>query len=483
MSRGVLFNKLIPERLRNTIKLRINFIFASLVLSLIVFIQICIFVFLDGYYYGGVAKLLKERASITAEFLNKYEEYSDIDKKSNFLFNTFLGEFDKKFLIQTLDKNGIVVMDSLKSTNLQKIEAEDVTMAFENKMVTVITKDELTGIRIMSVSKPLIRYSAIDGLVRYSVSLEKIDSVVARYYTMSVIVSIILIILMFRIIDSLSATIVFPIERLTEVARNMANGNMSVRAKKMIDDEIGELSDTLNFMASEIERNDQVKKDFVSSISHELRTPLTSIKGWGEILLVSEAKPNTSLETGLKIITSEADRLKDMVEELLDFAKLQDHKMKIIKRKISIRNILRSVYNQMKPRTEGIDFTVSYEGEDITIEADPNRIRQVLINLIMNSIKFAKENPRIAINLKSNENDVEISIEDNGIGISKENLKKVKEKFYKEDINSSGSGIGLAVVDEIVKAHNGNWFIESDKNEGTKIIISLPINSDTSDKE
>lgn len=477
-SGNVLFNKLLPEKFKNTIKLRINFSFASLVISLIVFIQIGIFVFLDGYYYGGVAKLLKERVSITAEFLNKYEEYSDIDRKSNFLFNTFLGEFDRKFLIQTLDKNGIVVMDSLKSTNLQKIEAEDVTMAFENKMVTVITKDEATGIRIMSVSKPLIRYSAIDGLVRYSVSLENIDNVITRYYTISIIVSIILIILMFRIIDSLSATIVFPIERLTEVARNMANGNMSVRANKIIDDEIGELSDTLNFMASEIERNDQVKKDFVSSISHELRTPLTSIKGWGEILLVSEAKPNTSLETGLKIITSEADRLKDMVEELLDFAKLQDHKMKIIKRKISIRNILRSVYNQMKPRTEGIDFTVSYEGEDITIEADPNRIRQVLINLIMNSIKFAKENPRIAINLKSNENDVEICIEDNGIGISKENIKKVKEKFYKEDINSSGSGIGLALVDEIVKAHNGNWVIESDKNEGTKITVSLPIESE-----
>ena len=195
--KGILFNKLLPSRFKNSIKLRINFSFATVIIALIVFIQIGNFVFLDRYYYGGVEKLLKERVSITAEFLNKYEEHTDIYGKSNFLFNTFLGEFDKKFLVQTLDKNGIVVMDSFKSTNAQKIDTEDVSRAFENKMVLVTTKDEITGIRIMSVSKPLIRYSAIDGLVRYSVSLEKIDKIIYQYYAISMFVSIILIAIMF----------------------------------------------------------------------------------------------------------------------------------------------------------------------------------------------------------------------------------------------------------------------------------------------
>lgn len=466
------------NKFTNSIKTRMNFTFASVFIALILFVQMFIFVFLDNYYYNGVEKLLKERASITAEFLNKYEEHSDIDRKSNFLFNTFLGEFDKKFLVQTINKNKIMVMDSLKNTNAKRIDTLDVEMALQNKMTSSINKDSSTNMRIMSVSKPLIRYSSIDGVVRYSVSLEKIDKIVRQYYIITSIISMLLIIFILKLIRVLSGTILLPIEKLNEVARSMASGNMDIRAIKVFDDEIGELSDTLNFMAEEIEKNDKTKKDFVSSISHELRTPLTSIKGWGEILLVSEAKPNTSLETGLKIITSEADRLKDMVEELLDFAKLENYKMKIIKQKISLKNILRSVYNQMKPRTENIDFTVSYEGEDVLIDGDPRRLRQVFINLIINSIKFSKENPKIELNMRTTNENIEISIEDNGIGISEENIKKVTEKFFKEDINSSGSGIGLALVDEIIKAHNGSLLIESNKSQGTKIKITLPIESE-----
>lgn len=461
-------------KFRNSIRNRIIFSFASILSIIIIIGEIFLVIFLNNYYYGGVEQLLKERVSIASEFLNKYGEYSDIDGKSNFLFNTFLGESDKKFLVQTLDKEGFVVMDSFAVTTSQKIESEDVKSALQNRMEIAINVDPNTKERTMSASRPLKRYSSIDGAVRYTVSLSKIDDAVQQYYATSISISVLLIFLLIMISALLSQSIVFPIQKLIVVAREMANGNMSVRARAMYDDEIGELSNTLNYMAEEIEKNNQLKKDFISSISHELRTPLTSIKGWGETLLDGEVEEGSSLEIGLKIISSEADRLRDMVEELLDFSRLESHKMKVYRTALSPKKIVASVYNQMLPRAIGIDFRLEYKGLDTIILGDANRLRQVLINLITNSIKFSPNDPQILLSLEGFRDKVIFSIKDNGIGICKENINRVREKFFKENLNSSGSGIGLALVDEIVKLHDGKMTIFSEEGAGTEIMIEFP---------
>lgn len=471
------------SRFRNSIRNRIIFSFASILSVIIIVGEIFLVIFLNNYYYGGVEQLLKERVSIASEFLNKYGEYSDIDGKSNFLFNTFLGESDKKFLVQTLDKEAVVVMDSFGVTKAQKIESEDVRSALENEMNISINVDPNTKERTMSASRPLKRYSTIDGAVRYTVSLSRIDEAVQQYYATSIAISLLLIFLLIMISALLSRSIVFPIERLIIVAREMANGNMYVRAKPVYDDEIGELSNTLNYMAEEIEKSNQLKKDFISSISHELRTPLTSIKGWGETLLDGEVEPGSSLEIGLKIIAGEADRLRDMVEELLDFSRLESHRMKVYKTTLSLKKVAVSVFNQMLPRAIGIDFRAEYKGEDTMIFGDANRLRQVLINLITNSIKFSPNDPKIILTLEGFSDHVVLSVKDNGIGICKENLHRVREKFFKENLNSSGSGIGLALVDEIVKLHDGKMTILSEEGSGTEIIIEFPSASSSSDKD
>lgn len=469
----------IKNYFRNSIRSRIIFSFASILSLIIIMGEVFLIVFLNNYYYGGVEQLLKERVSIASEFLNKYGEYSDIEGKSNFLFNTFLGESDKKFLVQTLDKEGFVVMDSFGITTAQKIESADVLAALSNQMSASVNLDEITNERTMSVARPLKRYSTIDGVVRYTVSLTKIDQAVRQYYATSFTISFLLIFLLVFISALLSQSIVFPIQKLILVARTMAQGNMDVRAESVYDDEIGELSNTLNYMAEEIRKSDQLKKDFISSISHELRTPLTSIKGWGETLLNEDIEPGSNLDIGLKIISSEADRLSGMVEELLDFSRLESHQMKVFKTPLSLRKVVKSVYNQMLPRAKGIDFQCMFDGTDTLIFADANRLRQVMINLVMNSIKFASNDPRIILYLKGYENKVVLSVEDNGIGISSENIHRVREKFFKENLNLPGSGIGLALVDEIVKLHDGKMYIESEEGSGTKVIIEFPAFRDT----
>ena len=462
--------------LNSSIKNRILFSFGAITTVTIIVFEILFVIFLNDYYYGGAEQILKERTSAASEFLNKYSEYADIEGKSNFLFDTYLGETDSKFLVQTIRNDLIVVGDSFGGTVNSRITSQDITDAFNNKISISIDTHPETNERTMSAARPLVRYSNIDGVVRYTVSLSKIDEAVKEYTAISISVAFLLIASLMILLSLVSQTIVNPIQRLNAVAKEMANGDFEIRAPIIYEDEIGQLSHTLNYMADEIGRNEALKKDFVSSISHELRTPLTSIKGWGETLLyTSEIEPDSDLDIGLKIITSEADRLKDMVEELLDFSKLESHQMKVYKRDVSVRKIVQSVYAQMLPRAGGARMQCTFSGEDTLINADANRLRQVFINLIANSIKFvAKEDPQINILVEGMEDKVIVKISDNGIGISSDNIEKVKEKFFKENVNSQGGGIGLALVDEIVKLHDGEMIIASNPGEGTEITVILP---------
>ncbi|MGB5822711.1 MAG: HAMP domain-containing sensor histidine kinase [Proteocatella sp.] len=459
---------------KNSIRNRIVISFGAIVALTIVMLEISFVVFISNYYYGGVEQILKDRVIVTSEFINSYAGYSNVQGKARFLFENFLGESDKKFLVQVLDKNGYVIMDSYGFSDIKEIKTPDVESAYNNKFESYIDSDSDTGEKMMSVSRPLMKYSLIDGAVRYTVSLEKIDETIRKYSMASLAVSSVLLLFLTVMAALISKSIVNPIHKLTAVAREMADGDFEIRAEKYYEDEIGELADTLNYMAEEITKTDNVKKDFISSISHELRTPLTSIKGWGETLLLGSVEPDSDAEIGLKIICSEAERLKDIVEELLDFSRLESRTMRVKKQIISPKRLVYSVYRQFLPRTKGIDFTCTLLGMDTMVNGDANRLRQVFINLLTNSLKFIGENAKIALSVEGFEDKVTIIVEDNGIGISEKNLERVKEKFFKENVNSPGSGIGLALVDEILKLHDSTMLIDSKLGVGTKITIIIP---------
>ena len=468
---------------KNSIRNRIVLSFGAIVALTIAMIEMSFIVFVSNYYYGGVEQILKDRVIVTSEFINNYAGYSNVQGKARFLFENFLGESDKKFLVQVLDKNGYVIMDSYGFSDLREIDTSDVKAAFDNRLEPYIDSDSDTGEKMMSISRPLMKYGMIDGAVRYTVSMEKIDAVIQRYIIASLSVSAVILAFLVVMAVLIAKSVVNPIHKLTAVAREMADGDFEIRAEKYYEDEIGELADTLNYMAEEITKTENVKKDFISSISHELRTPLTSIKGWGETLLLGSVEPDSDAEIGLRIICSEAERLKDIVEELLDFSRLESRTMKVNKQLISPKRLVNSVYRQFLPRTKGIDFTCTLIGEDAMVNGDANRLRQVFINLLTNSLKFIGENGRIALTVEGFEDNVRITVEDNGIGISEKNLERVKEKFFKENVNSPGSGIGLALVDEILKLHDSTMLIDSQLGVGTVITVIIPAAASNDDEE
>jgi len=275
----------------------------------------------------------------------------------------------------------------------------------------------------------------------------------------------------------ISISITDPLNQVTNVAKQMAKGNFSVKAKTRYNDEVGSMADTLNYMSEEILKNEKLKNDFISSISHELRTPLTSIKGWALTLKLKQFTDPVKRENGLNIIIEESERLTDLVEELLDFSKFQSGRITLNIEEVNIEEVLLSVVNQMQPRAERNSIMLKSCIENIPcIKADKNRLRQVLINIIDNGLKFTPEEGRVDVTASLKDNEVEILISDTGCGIKTEDISNVTKKFFKGDSKKAGSGIGLAICDEIIRLHGGRLSVESTLREGTTIGIYLKLN-------
>jgi len=266
-----------------------------------------------------------------------------------------------------------------------------------------------------------------------------------------------------------------PLKLVSVGAEKMAKGNFKESIPNYSKDEIGSLADTLNYMSEEILKNERLKNEFISSVSHELRTPLTSIKGWAIVLESSDLEDKEEVREGLKIIESEVERLTYLVEELLDFSKLISGKITLRKEMISIGEFTQDILRQLEPKLLSRGIEVIFEELQVKpIEVDKNRMKQVLINILDNAIKFSPNDSKIIVKLVEDEKYLTISIKDYGYGISKDELPHVKEKFYKgRNINAS-NGIGLSICEEIITQHGGLLKIDSELQKGTEVIIMLP---------
>ncbi|PWM25863.1 MAG: sensor histidine kinase, partial [Oscillospiraceae bacterium] len=271
------------------------------------------------------------------------------------------------------------------------------------------------------------------------------------------------------------SSIVIPVGEIGKTARKIAHGNFNTRLEKKNDDEIGNLCEAINYMAEELGNTEKMKNEFISSVSHELRTPLTAIKGWSETILDAGDDQET-IQKGMRVIISETDRLSLMVEELLDFSRMQSGRLKLIIEKIDLLAELEEavlMYTE-KARREQLDLQYEEQIEAAVVMADKNRLRQVFINIIDNAIKYSDAGGQIRILAASEGDFYVVSVSDTGCGISPEDLPKIKQKFYKANLTRRGSGIGLAVADELVTAFGGTLNVQSTLGQGTTVIIRIP---------
>ncbi len=272
-------------------------------------------------------------------------------------------------------------------------------------------------------------------------------------------------------------SIVKPIRDVSNIARKIAMGDFNSRIEITKNDEIGELCDTINYMASELDQAENLKNDFISSVSHELRTPLTAIRGWGETAKMSVGTDEALVNRGLDVVLSEAERLSGLVEELLDFSRMETGRLSVVSTEINVSKILTEsvdMYIELA-RQQGIELIYTRPAEDSLALGDQNRIKQVFINIIDNAVKYTEKGGQVLVDQTCEEGCIRITVKDTGVGIPAQDIDRVKEKFYKANKTVRGSGIGLAVADEIIKQHQGLLFIESTEGVGTTATIVLPL--------
>lgn len=293
-----------------------------------------------------------------------------------------------------------------------------------------------------------------------------------------IVIGVCLIILAFTIMSGLYfvRSIVIPIKNVNNTAQLISKGEYDVRINAGEGDEIGELCETINDMAAGLSKADKMKNEFISSVSHELRTPLTSIKGWGETLMAIGTKDEENFRKGMRIIINETDRLSYMVEDLLDFSRLQTGVIKLSRSIIDLKNELLDSIATIEQRAAraGITFEVIAPEGRVIVEADKNRLKQVFANILDNAVKYSNPGDSVAVELDVIGRDAYVTVSDHGAGIPKDELPNVTKRFFKASNSVTGSGIGLAVVKEIMSLHGGTIDIVSETGKGTTVSLGFP---------
>lgn len=311
--------------------------------------------------------------------------------------------------------------------------------------------------------------------VRLVTSLAKVDGEISILAALLVMVAVAIIAFTFMSGMYFVRSIVRPIRDIEAGAHMISKGEFDFRIKNTYNDEIGQLCDAINNMAEELGKSDEIKNEFISGVSHELRTPLTAIRGWAETM---HSSPNRqTVEKGTRIILSETERLYSMVENLLDFSRLQQADMKLTKEKLDLVAEIDEAAIMFAPRCRQNKIQLIYPEtrEIIPVYGDRSRLRQVMINLLDNAVKYTPPGGKIRIiaDYDKRRREVTVSVVDNGKGIHPEDLDKVTEKFYKGKGSKRGSGIGLALVKEIISAHGGQFKVESRYGKYTKMSFTL----------
>lgn len=418
------------------------------------------------------------KATTTADFFasyvtRTYSEYYD----SAYLY---IESFDDaaKLDLQFIDTSGRILLSSYSMSAGQTPGTSDISDALNSGIVSAwVGKNAATGERIMAVSAPM-RYSdgAVIGVMRYVTSLRLVDrqNVVGILSAVGIGLAVILLVIFINLI--FLSSVIEPMQEITAVAQRISEGSYGTQITKKYEDEIGELVDVLNDMSLKLGRAERAQTEFISSVSHELRTPLTAITGWGETLAFDE-NLNEDQKRGVGIIIAESRRLTKMVEELLEFTRMQDGRFTLncvpMDLGAELEDSIFAYKEILKNDNMELDYD-PYDGVLPMINGDAERLRQVFFNIFDNAAKYASEGKKLYVGTSYYDGNVIINIRDYGPGIPEDELDKVKMKFYKGSSKKRGSGIGLAVCDEIVRYHGGSLSLSNAEGGGTLVQIKIP---------
>ena len=435
-------------------------------------------------YYNSVQQTMYRRFSSISGQLKMYtgDSAQKASASRSVALRRMVEQFsDKdKYEFMLLDSYGSVIASSSGTDAEGILTSADFEQAQETGDGTGVAIYRTDSSEMVMAVCCLVPYAAEDvAAMRLVTSLTLVQNQLKNVFLISIVV--VITILGFTVASGLYfvRSIVVPLGQVERTAASIARGELDVRLPVTGDarDEVDRLRGTINRMAEGLEETEKMKNEFISSVSHELRTPLTSIRGWVETLRTLDDPEDENYRKGLEIINNETARLYNMVEELLDFSRLQNGRLKMSCHPLDLVAELTDavLFCEARIQREGLLLSYSEPEEMIPVYADPNRLRQVFINILDNAIKYSAPGGRITVKIWQGEYKAFIEIIDQGRGIPPEDLENVKTKFYKGSNSVRGSGIGLALVDSIMTALEGTLDLKSTLGRGTVVTLGLPI--------
>ena len=451
----------------------------AVILLLIIIIE-CVAAFaIYRYYYNEVRQTLYARADVIGTVFEGYYQNSTATDAYTSVRDYVASFSDKarmELMVIDADSNIAFTSSGFEPDDKSLPEYQQALLDGTKTGEAVYDLDNAGTVMAISLVAPVEGEAAVSA-VRLVTSLAPARQRITMLIVAALLLGIGVLILILFSSSYFIGSIVRPVGEIGETARKIAQGDFDARLERKTDDEIGELCDMINYMAEELAAAERIKNDFISSVSHELRTPLTAIRGWAETILQDAGEDKQTLEKGMGVIIGETSRLSAMVEELLDFSHMQSGRLKLIRGRIDmIAELSEAVlmYTQRADR-EGIALVYQDQDQIAPVNGDASKLRQVFINVIDNAIKYSNSGGAVHVRVAVGAGQVEVVVQDTGIGIKPKDLPQIKTKFYKADFSRRGSGIGLAVADEIVTRHGGMMDIQSVYGEGTTVKILLPL--------
>ena len=431
---------------------------------------------IQNYYYSSAKQYVNSKMNMISSLLTRYSQEPNINFSTEVRNMVESFSEKEKMELMVINTRGKVAITSSGFSPDSYTTMQDYADAQKSSNGQgFYIGEQPNGEKIMATCVLISNVNSDFDAIRLVISLEQVDNQVFTYIlALSIGFLAIMALMLFSGLYFVKS-IVIPVRQIGTTARRFATGDFSVRIAKKNEDEIGELCDIINHMADELSNAESMKNEFISSVSHELRTPLTAIKGWSETL-TEMIDDHETIEKGMRVIGNETDRLSQMVEELLDFSRMQNGRFTLMKTTMDILAELGEAVLIYAERAKRDNIQVIYNEPEMLpfVYGDKNRLRQVFINIIDNAIKYSDPGGIISIEAIEAEDKIEISISDTGCGISEADLPKIKTKFYKANHTRRGSGIGLAVANEIVIMHCGQLDILSEQGVGTTVVITLP---------
>ncbi len=465
-----------------------KFFGAFAVLTIIVVFVLNFFVSLrlSDNFEQKITRELKSNAVLVGDILVSdllEGKYEDIQRK----IKPLADKLDLR--ITVVNNQGMVWADSEKKPSLMEDHSDrpEIIKAVEEGFGQSTRFSDTLNYNMKYVAVLVEQDDRILGIVRFALPLSQVQLEIQLIYRVVLFGAIAAIVIALIVAYFVSRSIILPIRQMKETAEQIAKGDFSRKIKVKSKDELGELARSLNTMADELQQKienlkqmDRMRTDFVANVSHELKTPLTLIRGYIETLEGKAMGDREKSGKFVSIIKEHSDRLGNIVDDLLSLSEIELSKDCLDKTDFDLKKLIDEISLGFGHALSEKKLTLNIDSQDddLRIKADRDKIEQVLVNLIDNAIKYTKESGRIELSLSKQNQVVSIVVQDSGIGIPKEHLDRVFERFYRVDKARSrelgGTGLGLGIAKHIVLAHNGKIDIESEPGMGTKVVVTIP---------